>query len=173
MIDDFFRAKRRWSQYKDLILEYYLEPYIPKVHKLRRPILIVDCFAGPGKFEDRKPGLPLIICAAIKKWRAKGVDVRGIFIENKQEHFRNLKYLLQVYSDFAQPRLGSFETRLPELAELASRNTVFLYIDPYTVKSLLFGPMQRVYQQIQYVGASVEVLIILTPQLLLGGGLPP
>ncbi|HEX8521850.1 MAG TPA: three-Cys-motif partner protein TcmP [Tepidisphaeraceae bacterium] len=159
MMDDFFRAKRPWSQYKDLILGYYLEPYIPKVNKLGRPILIVDCFAGPGKFDDGKAGSPLIICAAIKRWREKGVNVRGVFIEDKRDHFEKLRHLLEQYADFATPKRGKFEEHLPELAELAAQNTVFLYIDPYTVKSLEFDPMRRVYLQIQHVGASVEALI--------------
>ena len=47
---DFFKAKRPWSKYKDFILGYYLEPYIPKVATLKKPILIVDCFAGCGRF---------------------------------------------------------------------------------------------------------------------------
>ncbi|HSZ59425.1 MAG TPA: three-Cys-motif partner protein TcmP [Tepidisphaeraceae bacterium] len=158
MSNDFFKAKRPWSQYKDMILGYYLEPYIAKVSKLHRPIVIVDCFAGPGKFEDGNPGSPLIICAALNKWRDKGVDARGMFIENDQNNFQKLDNLLQRYS-FAVPRAGRFEAHLSELADLASRNTVFLYVDPYTVKSLLFDPMQRVYRQIQNAGTSVEVLI--------------
>lgn len=160
MVREFFKEKRPWSEYKDLILGYYLEPYIPKVNTLRRPILIVDCFAGPGKFEkDNKPGSPLIICSAIMKWRDKGVNVRGLFIEDDHEHFLKLERLLQQYAAFAAPREGKFENHLPELEQLAAKNTVFLYVDPYTVKSLQFEPMRRVYEQIQNVGTSVEVLI--------------
>ena len=33
-MNDFFERKREWSKYKDFILGYYLEPYIPKVNKL-------------------------------------------------------------------------------------------------------------------------------------------
>ena len=51
-MSDFFDAKRDWSRYKDFILGYYLEPYIPKVNTLGKPILVVDCFAGRGEFGD-------------------------------------------------------------------------------------------------------------------------
>lgn len=51
-MSDFFGKKKDWSRYKDFILSYYLEPYIPKVNKLNRPILVVDCFAGRGEFGD-------------------------------------------------------------------------------------------------------------------------
>ena len=55
-VEDFFLRKRSWSRYKDLILDYYLKPYLYKVASLRRPIALVDCFAGPGSFEDGEPG---------------------------------------------------------------------------------------------------------------------
>ena len=42
-------------EYKDFILNYYLEPYIPKVNTLKKPILIIDCFAGRGSFDDGQP----------------------------------------------------------------------------------------------------------------------
>jgi three-Cys-motif partner protein len=70
MDSSFFNAKRPWSRYKDFLLQSYLEPYIPKVAKLRKPILIVDCFAGRGSFDDGEPGSPLIIAKAIQTWRA-------------------------------------------------------------------------------------------------------
>src|ERR1700683_3193361 len=79
--NDFFEAKRPWSKYKDFILGYYLDPYIPKVATLKKPILIVDCFAGCGRFGDGEPGSPLIIAPIIKKWRDKGISVSGEFIE--------------------------------------------------------------------------------------------
>ena len=81
MIHDFFKAKRPWSKYKDFILGYYVEPYIAKVATLKKPILIVDCFAGCGQFGDGQPGSPLIIASIVKKWYDKGYQVRGEFIE--------------------------------------------------------------------------------------------
>ena len=72
MKNGFFKAKRPWSKYKGFILRYYLETYIPKVATLKKPILIVDCFAGCGQFDDGEPGSPLIIASIINKWHDKG-----------------------------------------------------------------------------------------------------
>jgi three-Cys-motif partner protein len=172
MVSDFFRAKRPWSQYKDLILGYYLEPYLAKVKELRRPVRIFDCFAGPGQFEDGKPGSPLIICAAIQNWREKGPwDISGAFIEADDEHFKRLENLLDQYKAFATPKHGTFEQHLPELAQLAQQNTVFLYVDPYSVRSLVFDPMYRVYEQIQKAGTSVEVLLNFNAPIFMRWGL--
>jgi three-Cys-motif partner protein len=156
---DFFKAKRPWSKYKDFILGYYLEPYIPKVATLKKPILIVDCFAGCGQFDDGEPGSPLIIASIIKKWHDKGYQVRGEFIEADEENYQKLAQVLEPFRAFATPRLGVFDDLLPDLAARARENSVFLYVDPYTVKGLLFARMKEVYDQIRKASASVELLL--------------
>ena len=155
----FFLAKRPWSKYKDSILRFYLEPYIAKVAKLKKPILIVDCFAGCGAFGDGEPGSPLIIAPLVKKWAEKGVNVRDEFIEADADNFQSLKKCLQPYADFVTTHHGSFEAHLPGLAQRAKDNTVFLYVDPYTVKGLVFDRMKAVYDQIHRTRASVELLL--------------
>jgi three-Cys-motif partner protein len=158
-MDDFFGKKREWSRYKDFILEYYLEPYIPKVNTLMRPILLVDCFAGRGEFGDGLPGSPVIIASAIERWRAKGIPIRGLFIEADPENHSHLAEVLGKYGDHAETRLGTFDEHLPEIAGLARHNTVFLYVDPYNVRGLVFDRMKAVYDQIRTSSSSVEVLL--------------
>jgi len=91
MSDDFFKQKRAWSEYKDFILDYYLTPYIAKVKNLRRPILIVDCCAGPGKFDDGSEGSPLIIARHIAENNQKGVRIKGLFLEKNRKYYNNLQ----------------------------------------------------------------------------------
>ena len=159
MSAEFFQSKRPWSKYKDSILGYYLQPYIPKVARLGKPILIVDCFAGCGKFGGGEPGSPLIISGIIQRWREKGTAVSGEFIEADPDNFKLLESALASYQDFAKPRLGRFEDHIGELVLRAKTETVFLYVDPYTVKGLLFDRMKAVYDQIHKASASVEVLM--------------
>jgi three-Cys-motif partner protein len=156
---DFFDKKRDWSRHKDFILGYYLDPYIPKVNTLRRPILVVDCFAGRGEFRDGQPGSPIIIASAIEKWRAKGVPIHGLFIEADPGNYRHLAALLGKYGNLAETWLGSFDEHLPEIARLARHHTVFLYVDPYSVRGLDFVRMKAVYDQIRTSSSSVEVLL--------------
>src|SRR6187551_3735911 len=120
MPHEFFRAKRPWSRYKDSILNHYLDPYIPKVATLRKPILIVDCFAGCGRFGDGEPGSPLIIAPLIKKWRDnKGIQITGEFIEAVPSNFERLRNYLEPHSAFTTARPGTFDEHLPELAARA------------------------------------------------------
>ena len=58
---DFFKAKKPWSILKDQILDYYLAPYIAKILKTGKPLIIIDCFAGKGRFDDDEIGSPIII----------------------------------------------------------------------------------------------------------------
>ena len=171
MIDKFFKKKRSWSRYKDFILRYYLEPYIAKVATLGKPVLIVDCFAGCGRFGDGEEGSPLIICNAIQQAGQKKVPIRGEFIEEKRDNYLSLVESLAPFGQFATPRLGRFEEHLQELAEKARQNTVFLYVDPYTVKGLIFSRMKAVYDRIRTASASVEVLLHLNVTTFMRWGL--
>jgi three-Cys-motif partner protein len=159
MAHEFFKMKRSWSRYKDFILRHYLDPYIPKVASLQKPILIVDCFAGCGTFGDEEPGSPLIISAILQRWRAKKVPISAEFIEADGENFQSLQRCLQPFQEFATPRHGTFEEHLPAIAARARQNSVFLYVDPYTVKGLVFDSMKAVYDQSHNASASVELLL--------------
>lgn len=53
---EFFKGKRTWSIIKDQIIKDYLAPYLSKVSKLNKRIVIVDAFAGPGRFDDGSIG---------------------------------------------------------------------------------------------------------------------
>ena len=85
MSSDFFQSKKPWSRYKDMILAYYLTPYLFKVSSLGKPVVVVDCFAGPGRFEDGTDGSPLIISKAVRQIAEKGKAVSALFIEEKEE----------------------------------------------------------------------------------------
>lgn len=158
-MSDFFGKKRDWSRYKDFILAYYLEPYVPKVNTLKKPILVVDGFAGRGEFDDGQPGSPLIIATTVRRWRDKGVPIRGIFIEADPDNHAHLVGVMKEHRDYADVRIGSFDDHLPEIARQARQNTVFLYVDPYNVRGLTFDRMKAVYDQIRNSSTSVEVLL--------------
>ena len=102
MDGSFFDAKRPWSKYKDLLLKFYLDPYIAKVGQLKKggrpiPVLIVDSFAGRGRFADGSPGSPILIADAVRKWRGKGIDVSAQFIEADSGNFDALRRELSGY----------------------------------------------------------------------------
>ncbi|MCH8345057.1 MAG: three-Cys-motif partner protein TcmP [Planctomycetes bacterium] len=155
----FFCDKKYWSKRKDLILGYYLKPYLPKIATQRRPILIVDAFAGPGKFDDGEAGSPLIICSHASAANAKPlpVPVEVLCIEPDNELYDRLEHLLGQFP-FASARHGEFLEYLPEIERKASTHSVFLYVDPFTVEGLDWRAMDRLFQHVGE-GHSVEVLV--------------
>lgn len=170
MSSDFFQSKKPWSPYKDMILAYYLTPYLPKVCSLRKPVAVVDCFAGPGRFKDGTDGSPLIIAKAVRQSASKGKAVSALFIEEKRKYFQQLQESVKDYRDICRTVHGSFEDSAREIAILARRNTVFVYIDPYGIKPLRFDILAGIYANLAR-GSSVEVLLNFNASSLVRNGL--
>lgn len=155
----FFDHKRAWSKRKDLILDYYLEPYLAKVRRLHPPVLIVDGFAGPGRFRDGEPGSPLIICEKVKKVSEReGAAISVICIEDEPELFEQLDGNLRTFN-FAEAKHGKFLDYICYIETAARQRTVFLYVDPYRASDIHWESLDRVARQIRSVGASVELLM--------------
>lgn len=154
----FFRKKKRWSRYKDLILSYYLEPYLAKVARLRRPILVVDCFAGPGRFDDGQMGSPLLISGRLEQAQRRGVEVLGFYVEKNPALYERLVRNTEESRVPVQIRCGDFREYIGEISRLAHHHTVFIYLDPIRPSDLLFTDMESVYSELEH-GRSVEVLI--------------
>ncbi|MBL7185263.1 MAG: three-Cys-motif partner protein TcmP [Phycisphaerae bacterium] len=156
--DSFFQQKRPWSKYKDLILDYYLVPYLQKVKLLRRPIVVVDCFAGPGRFDDGLPGSPLIIAEKLRPLCEGGARVLGLYIEKKAQRYKQLVRNTEGSPIPVKTRHGEFRDHVDEVADLAKTCTVFIYADPFKPSDILFDDLRVVYDRTKS-GSSIETLI--------------
>jgi three-Cys-motif partner protein len=156
----FFDEKRHWSKRKDKILECYLPPYLSKIATQGYPVLIVDAFAGPGKFGDGEPGSPLIICQNVKNALSKGlsVPVSVLCIEDDEELYSQLSRLIGEYP-FAEAKHGKFGDSIQQIQEKAKDHSVFLYIDPFTVEGLDWVRMDFIFQHLSVSHMSIEVLM--------------
>lgn len=156
----FFDEKRHWSKRKDKILECYLPPYLCKVATQGHPILIVDAFAGPGKFGDGEPGSPLIICRSIQSALSRGlsVPVSALCIDDDREMFSELNRLTGEFP-FAETRYGKFSDHIPEIQERAKGHSVFLYVDPWTIEGIEWDGMDRIFQHLSISKMSIEILM--------------
>jgi len=138
-VNDFFVEKKPWSILKDTIIDHYLKPYIAKILFTNRPLHLIDCFAGKGNFDDGSVGSPIIIAKHIKSMlenphnRNKGIT--GHFVEKK--YHQKLSENLSGYSN-CEVLLGTFEDNLTNILEIPSTDNMFLYVDPYGIKSLDF-----------------------------------
>ena len=155
----FFRGKRAWSAIKDRVLRTYMPPYLSKVKMLGHPILVVDCFAGRGKFDDGTPGSPLIMCQLAKKYApslSKCVFVNSV----KSDHNalkRNLDKFIQ--ERIAYPVHGNSQSLLLEVQKAKANFTLFMYLDPFGLKGCDFGTIKTLLERGKQ---STELLINLS-----------
>ncbi len=155
---DFFKKKKPWSEYKDLILDYYLKPYLDKVARIGKPIIVVDCFAGPGKFGDGKSGSPLIISENLSRLYKRGVNVLGFYVEKNPILYRELVNNTKNASIPIIVRKGRFKEHINEIIDFAKTHTTFVYLDPIKPTHLHFNDLESVYSQLLS-GQSIETLV--------------
>ena len=159
-INDFFRAKRSWSKVKDKVFGDYINTYLKTVQHLRRRIVIVDGFAGPGIFGDDTDGSPSILCKQVHE-NAKGyVGIGCLFADAHPGHRAALERNLAGYiAD------GTCERPFADWSEALTRAlkigtggaTLFFYLDPYGIKELDFDMVRQIYERDP--SRSTEVLI--------------
>jgi len=154
----FFDELKPWARFKNFILDYYLGPYLQKVKELRKPILLVDCCSGRGKFKDGNNGSPLIMAAHLQKMRDRGVPCRGIFIERNKKWHQELQQNLSPYNGYCESKHGDFKTYWNDIYKLTKTHTVFVYVDPFGVEDLLFNNFSNLLTAIEE-GRSVELLL--------------
>ena len=149
--ESFFERKRPWSKRKDLILGYYLEPYLAKIARLHRPILIVDGFAAPGQFGDGEIGSPLIICQRAQTAIDRGARIKVQCLESVDSLFPNLKAILSPFS-FVEALPGEFLQHVPRKCGDARTHTVVLHADPWTVDGLNWDALDSILQNMHTFG---------------------
>ena len=158
-IHPFFKAKRAWSKVKDKIVGDYITCYLKTIQRRRRPILIVDAFAGPGRFGDDSPGSPLIICQAIERAPKAGVGIACIFADAHPAHRAALEVCLADYitKDISERPLSDCSEALCRALQVGKGSTLFFYLDPYGIKDLDFEMVKQIYAR--DTNQSTEVLI--------------
>ena len=138
---DFFKEKKDWSEIKDTLLGAYLKPYFQKVLMTKRPIFYVDCFSGKGRFDDGKPGSPIIALDirkdCIAQTRSENAQIDMCFID--LNYASDLELNLSRYSScYWKPPINSakYEEKIIEILKTKKNVNVFLYIDPYGIQAL-------------------------------------
>jgi three-Cys-motif partner protein len=154
----FFDIKREWSKYKDSVLDYYLVPYLQIVKDLRRPVCVVDMFAGRGEFKSGEQGSPLIIARRLQDIAQRGYAVKLLCYENYKPFHAHLVNVLKPFP-FAQAVQKDCFTDVANIAQLASTHTMLLYIDPCEVVQLSLSKLGLVFDKVRQ-NSSVEALIV-------------
>ena len=148
---DFFSEKKDWSTIKDSLLLGYLPEYFSKVLFTNKPILYIDCFAGKGKFEDGQDGSPRFALLARRRAliqsHASFKKIDTIFIEANYstELKRNISDF-EIDGNIAVLD-GKYEEEIENILNTSHGKNIFLYIDPYGVKSLSFSFFEKLAKE--------------------------
>jgi three-Cys-motif partner protein len=131
--DDFFHDKRQWSLLKDQILQNYLPPYLKKVKNLRKHILILDGFAGPGVFEDNTEGSPIQICKIADEFVPN--QFSAVLVNKEKSHHDQLTKHLDKYikKGVARTLNATAEEALSQMHEEVKDETLFIYLDQFGI----------------------------------------
>jgi three-Cys-motif partner protein len=136
VISEFFTRKHEWSKLKDELLEKYLKPYLEKIKQLRKEIVIVDCFAGKGKFDSGEDGSPLIILNQINSSHAK--DITHVYLI-EEKYGDALENNVMCHLDKCTVLKNSYQSNIQNIQNACKGRSVFLYIDPCGIKYLDFN----------------------------------
>ncbi|TWT42184.1 hypothetical protein RAS1_33140 [Phycisphaerae bacterium RAS1] len=155
----FFAFKKPWSRRKDTILAYYLEPYLAKVRRLGRPVLLVDGFAGPGKYGDGETGSPSIMCEKARSaMEVAGPTVEVWGIERDAALHRSLESNLSEFH-FFKALSGAFDDYVARIRGKAKTHTTFVYVDPFSASAIDLNRLTQLAAPIAETKASVELLL--------------
>ena len=156
--EDFFVSKKEWSEIKDDLLACYLTPYFSKVLNTRKTINYIDCFAGKGKFDDGKFGSPIIalniISNCIRHNHSVSCPIVNTYFVEKH-YAEELQENLKDYKN-AKVIKGAYQDNIRNILKSKTNENVFLYIDPFGIKCLLFD-LYDFYSQANF--SSIELLI--------------
>ncbi|MBA4318127.1 MAG: hypothetical protein C0412_06980 [Flavobacterium sp.] len=139
--NDFFTGKREWSKLKDEVLKKYLPPYLKKVNTLRKNIIIIDSFAGPGIYDDGEKGSPLFICEIANDCVPS--NYLAILVNQNIEHHNSLIGTLKDTPYNYLPINGSSEDLLTKMHDILQDQTLFIYLDPFGLKGTKFSTIQK------------------------------
>lgn len=160
---DFFEGKKEWSETKDALLGCYLKPYFQKILTTGRNTYFFDCFAGKGRFSDNQNGSPLIALQAANsamshRQLSSDNKIYAFFIEKK--YHNELTNNLNTFSNYDERGYrvckGDYRKVIQPLLDELTNENVFLYIDPFGVKSI---PFHLFTQFSRLRSPSIEILL--------------
>lgn len=158
---NFFDNKKRWSTFKDQLLDYYLTLYFPKILSTGKDTLFIDGFAGQGVFKDGTIGSPIIVRdkAALAMERTKFKSkIIPIFVEFKKKNVTSL--VKNLNCDWCYVLQGDYKEKVREIItkDKNLKKNIFLYVDPFGIKHIQFD----IFQSLAKNPNSVELLMNLS-----------
>lgn len=135
-LQKFFGSKRAAAVLKHAILSGYLVPFAAKVGSSSPDgrVVVVDGYAGAGRYEDGTPGSPALIAAAAQGQALQKRRVECFFVEKDRAHYERLRVVLEEESGGTttwEALQGTVEQHLHQLLGRAAGLPLLLFLDPF------------------------------------------
>lgn len=136
-VQPFFKSKRAAAVLKHAILAKYVVPFAAKTGSTStgKRVVIVDGYAGAGRYEDGKPGSPALIAEAANTPALKGRGVECFFVEQDAATYESLCQVLAEVDNGGtlmwEAKHGNVADHLNELLARAEGVPLFLFLDPF------------------------------------------
>ena len=157
---------------KHLVLQQYMNAWLPIMTRWNGRVLFIDAFAGPGEYSRGEPGSPIIALRALIDHKALSqmkANIHYLFIEKERDRVQHLRSVLQEY-DATLPPICTYEvikstfdeTVTQALDHVQQQNKAlapsFVMIDPFgvsdtpmnTIARILSNPKSEVYVSFMY-----------------------
>ncbi|MEV0972466.1 three-Cys-motif partner protein TcmP [Microtetraspora glauca] len=146
------------SVFKHEILRQYMAPFIamPGSTAEGNQVVVLDGFAGRGRYQDGSPGSAELILQAIQAFRGSR-NVTGFFVEKDPALYPSLQGVVEEYVETgvrSQAFLGAVEDHLNIVIRQAVSSPLFLFLDPCgaglpfrRLVDVLVGPRQATRPQ--------------------------
>ena len=157
---------------KHLVLQQYMNAWLPIMTRWNGRVLFIDAFAGPGEYSKGEHGSPIIALKALTEHSAKSritAEILYLFIEERKDRSQHLGQVLarecpnippncryqiipSTFDDTVNKALDSLE------GQHASLPPAFVMIDPFgvsdtpmrTIERILANPRSEVYVSVMY-----------------------
>lgn len=136
-VQPFFKSKRAAAVLKHAIVSKYIVPFAAKTGSTSagNRVVIVDGYAGAGRYEDGSPGSPALIADAVRNPALRGRTVECFFVEQDEATYQSLRQVLAEVGTSAnlvwEARHGNVADHLAELLARAEGVPLFLFLDPF------------------------------------------
>jgi three-Cys-motif partner protein len=94
------------------------------------PLIYVDGFAGPGRFEDGKPGSPLIALDEIENSNAK-LKTKVYLVDREKEYTDQLKKNTATFTTDHVIINDEYQNCIQDIIDNSAFHNLFCYLDPF------------------------------------------
>lgn len=145
---------------KHLVLERYMQAWLPILTSWNGRVLFIDAFAGPGEYSGGEPGSPVIALHALIDHRARRQihsEVNYLFIEKDEARSKHLEEVLEGLKDTLPSNCNyevinsTFDEALTSVLDNidqqnASLAPAFVMIDPFGVSETPMRVIERIME---------------------------